>query len=268
MIKLLIGIFLTFFPVLLIAAPLEIKNSSGSVKSYDLKKESFKVKSIEIYEPHEQKKLIAHGYSFADVMDKLNPKWREREEVLLTCLDGYQPSIPVDKFLKYDAYFAVAFEGRDKFYILHPEKKFIPVGPFYMVWKAKDNKAINDISSMWAYQVKAVEFIQFSDKFPKMAPPRDSKAQVKNGFLLFREKCMSCHQINGEGGDMGPELNSPVSVVEYFKPKWLRQWILDPTSVRSKAKMPKLFSKHSKDQSKVRDIISYLQAMSAKKTSL
>jgi len=265
--KILFSLHLFFSASVLFGSTLELKNSKGLMKSYDLQKLGFELKAVEIFEPHEKKDLVAQAYSFSEVMDKLSPGWRSSEEVLFTCLDGYQPSIPVEKFLKYDAYFAVGFKGRKKFHMIHPEKKSIDVGPFYMVWRTKDGKKLNDLSSMWAYQVKAIELIKFSDKFPKMSPPKGSGEKVKKGFVLFREKCMSCHKMNGEGGDMGPELNYPVSVTQYFKPKWLKQWIIDPASVRQKTKMPKLFSGTPQSHRRAQEIILYLRSMSHKKIS-
>ena len=52
-----------------------------------------------IYEPHQKQDRTYRVLSFNQLMDKIyGPSWRQAEEILFICSDGYQPSIPTAKF--------------------------------------------------------------------------------------------------------------------------------------------------------------------------
>ncbi|MGH7799846.1 MAG: c-type cytochrome [Thermodesulfobacteriota bacterium] len=85
--------------------------------------------------------------------------------------------------------------------------------------------------------------------------------KVKKGFLGFRQYCLACHTINGEGGGKSVELNYPVSVTEYIKESWLIRWIDSPTSIRFNTTMPRLNPKANNRETIIKDIIAYLNEM-------
>ena len=69
-----------------------------------------------IYEPHEKRERTYRVIPFNQLMDKVyGPSWRKAEEILFTCSDGYQPSIPTAKFLKFDAGLAFPTGPTDTF---------------------------------------------------------------------------------------------------------------------------------------------------------
>ena len=88
--------------------------------------------------------------------------------------------------------------------------------------------------------------------------------KLESGYTLFKNQCLTCHAINGIGGTMGPELNYPKSVTEYWKEKELVEYIVNPASFRNKVKMPTLGI--SKQQSQ--QIVDYLKYMSENKKKL
>ena len=65
----------------------------------------------------------------------------------------------------------------------------------------------------------------------------DESPQMK-GFAIFKSSCIRCHSINLQGGDLGPELNAPQNVTEYWRPEILRAFIQNSTAFRYKSKMP------------------------------
>jgi mono/diheme cytochrome c family protein len=77
------------------------------------------------------------------------------------------------------------------------------------------------------------------------------------GSSLFQSRCSSCHSVNGIGGLVGPELNRPLSVTEYWTEAGLRQMMKDPSQVRENSKMPAF---HLKDPM-IDDILAYLRWM-------
>ena len=63
---------------------------------------------------------------------------------------------------------------------------------------------------------------------------------------------------------MGPELNRPLSVVEYWDREALRQLMKDPSQVRANSKMPAF---HLKDDM-IDEILAYLEWMAQEKKIL
>jgi cytochrome c1 len=71
--------------------------------------------------------------------------------------------------------------------------------------------------------------------------------------------------MNGEGGGIGPELNSPTNPTDYRDVAWLRQWIDDPASLVAVARMPRLNVKLKERSTIIDDVIAYLSAMAKHK---
>lgn len=241
-----------------------IRGKEKAAFSLDEVKNKIKPQEVTVWEPHEDKQVTYVGFDFKELLAlAYGENWSKEEEILFTCTDGYQPSIPMKRFLKHKA--VLAFERKGSSFTLKDRfhgQEARELAPFYLVWdNVKDEEVRAEGAAGWPWALEKVDLIEFSQKFPLLAPPKNSKPSVANGFLLFRAKCLSCHSINGEGGTKGVELNSPHSVTEYFQPTFLRQWILDPSSVRANAAMPK-YNQDSKHWSKeLDDIIDYLKAM-------
>ncbi|MBU2445998.1 MAG: c-type cytochrome [Bacteroidetes bacterium] len=61
-----------------------------------------------------------------------------------------------------------------------------------------------------------------------------SKPEIEQGRKLYHEKyrCQSCHQINYEGGTMGPELvSTDMNIRERRTAGWILQWIKNPKAL-------------------------------------
>lgn len=220
-----------------------------------------------VVETHEGDDREYEGFPFTKVLDVVyGTEWSRTEEVLFTCVDGYQPSIPVDRFQRYRAFLTFDRKG-GPFELVNRQQnnEHVKLGPFYLVW---DNIAFPALkaegSHGWPYQVIGVDLIHFADRFPNLAPPERAPAAVRRGFLTFREKCLMCHSINGQGGTKGVELNYPVNVTEYFDARWLRQWIADPRSIRYSTTMPALDVPEGKERT-IDDLVRYLRAMAKQK---
>ncbi|MEE8398929.1 MAG: c-type cytochrome, partial [Desulfobacterales bacterium] len=58
----------------------------------------------------------------------------------------------------------------------------------------------------------------------------------ERGKRLFGEfRCLSCHMVEGKGGDIGPDLTMASSKL---RPQWLYRWIKTPQSVWPETRMP------------------------------
>jgi mono/diheme cytochrome c family protein len=80
---------------------------------------------------------------------------------------------------------------------------------------------------------------------------------------VFVAQCLACHTLNGGGAaTIGPDLNQPMSPVDYFQPAALRRLIRDPASVRHwpGRSMP-AFGPQQLDERALDDLIAYLRHM-------
>jgi mono/diheme cytochrome c family protein len=243
------------------------KNRSRVVKTLSLERIEKLIPSntVMVFEPHESENREYIGFPINTLFTEVyGEKWKEAEEILFTCSDGYQPSIPSARFKEYPAYLVYERADKKEFTLVNKPQnnELVQLGPFYLVW---DNFKYPELKAEggegWPYQVTTIDVISFSDRFPNMAPRKNSSAAVKNGFLAFRKHCMTCHTINGEGGGKSVELNYPVSVTEYFKEDWLMRWIDKPASIRYNTTMPALNLDLKDRETTIRNIIAYLKAM-------
>lgn len=221
--------------------------------------------SLKVFEAHEQENRTYRAIPAKALFDKVFGKhWERAQAVVFTSLDGYQPSVPVTKMLIHDGYFAFASVGATPFALTNKLQNYevVALSPLYLIWDNIGSKALLEAgASDMPYQVTRIE-LKFETPFPNMAPPKNSSARVQQGFSHFRQHCAACHTINGEGGGKAPELNYPVSVIEYIRPEYLKRWIMNPQSVRYNTAMPGLAT-DIRDRGKAADdIITYLEAMS------
>jgi len=222
---------------------------------------------VTFFEPHESQNKIYQAIDLNLLLQKTyGADWMKNEEILFTCVDGYQPSVAMEKFSKFHGFLAYAEKDKKDFKVINVKqnKEVIDLAPLYLMW---DNTKIKSVKH-WPnpYQIVAVDLISFNDRYPKLAPPTNDK-KVQRGFMHFRNYCITCHSINGQGGEKSVELNYPVNVTEYYREEWLEKWISNPTSIRFNAAMPEVvFEEDNKTRKEViKEIIAYLKAMTAKK---
>ena len=137
-------------------------------------------------------------------------------------------------------------------------------GPFYPIF-IPDPDLPEDERWNPPFCVSKVEFAKSKTDRSKASPqglPEDHP--VMRGSRQFEQRCAVCHSINGIGGAVGPELNRPLSVVEYWDREALRQLMKDPSQVRANSKMPAF---HLKDDM-VDEILAYLDWMAQEKKIL
>lgn len=221
----------------------------------------YNVESIAIKDPLVGTTVEYRGIPMKTLMrDIYGETWPALDELLITCADGYQPSLPARELDQHEAYLVFARTDGTPFTFLKKNQP-VPLGPFYLVWRDEPTSG----SAVWSYQMVAMEPISFADRFPRLAPPDGSGPLVMEGFKTFRHYCVNCHQINGQGGNLSIELNYPVNVTEYWRPEYLTQWLLNPESIRHAAKMPAFKPGEADREERVKEVIAYLEAMVAKK---
>jgi cytochrome c2 len=224
--------------------------------------------SLKIFEPHENRERIYQVLPARPVLDHVFGKeWEQAREIVFTSIDGYQPSVPVEKFLAHPAYFAVASADDVPFTIKNVVRnnQVEQLGPLYLVWDNLNSKELlASGTSDLPYQIMRIT-LRHDVPFPNILPPPHASEEVKRGYTHFRQHCIACHTINGEGGGKGPELNYPTSVVEYIKPEYLRRWIMSPQSIRYNTLMPGLPRGIPNAEQVTEELITYLKVMSIMK---
>ena len=228
---------------------------------------------VRVFEPYEEGEVELSAIPLAPVLDAVyGDGWRTQEELLFTCRDGYQPTVPVQRFLDHDAWLAFERAGQPGFAILKLEsgsRKEIDLSPFYLIWDNLGDAQLRlEADYGWPYQVVGVDVIRARDRFPHTAPPEGATPQVLAGYAAFRIHCSRCHAINGEGGTIGAELNFPRNPVEYRELDWLRRWLDDPAQIVPTARMPRLNPTLADRAETIDSILAYLGAMSQRKRSL
>ncbi len=222
---------------------------------------------VTVDDPHEHRAIDMIGVRATSLLDStLGPSWRSADDVVFTCADGFHPSIPVRLFLLGDAYVAYARPDSHDFAVQEEPAKRTRVGPYYLVWKKGAGETPPEPA--WPYQVTGLEVTDFASRFAAAIPPAElgaSEPLAREGFERFRTFCLPCHTMNGVGGDVGPELNYPVSVTEYFAEPTLRQWIVDPKQVRWNAKMPPPLPEGDERPHTVDAVVAYLKTMARAK---
>jgi mono/diheme cytochrome c family protein len=179
------------------------------------------------------------------------------DELVFTALDGYSPNTPFAKLKSHRAFLAFQEHGtKGGFGLVAQGKTKVSAAPFYVVWE-EGKKLHHEVP--WPYQLAKIEVVDWAQKFPKVVPPQvaEDSAAMK-GFAIFKAECIRCHSINLQGGDLGPELNAPQSVTEYWKPDVLKAFIQNTGTFRYKSKMPS-FTHLKPDQ--INHVITYLAHM-------
>ncbi len=184
--------------------------------------------------------------------------------LFLRAADGYVRATRTDPLHGGEAWFAYAdaalTAGPDAAPVWEPiDRREVDPGPFYMIWSGPGQ---NDPHRFpWPYQLVAVEVAPLESEYPHLAPGAAPGTAAAQGFALFRDQCVSCHAINGDGGKVGPDLNVPRSIVEYRPVEQIRAYIRDPQSFRFTS-MPS--HRHLSDAD-LDALVAYFEAMSKRK---
>lgn len=233
-------------------------------------KEAVSSRTIRVFDPYEERVVAFEAFPFAGVLDFIySSSWRSEEEILFTCSDGYQPTVPVQRVVDHEAWLAFDRTDAVSFSIDKFEsgaQRRVMLAPYYLVWENIDDDAIRSEGDYgWPYQLVGVDLIRSGDRFPRMLPPDGASERELAGFAAFRMHCSRCHAVNGDGGTIGPDLNIPVNPVEHREKEWLRRWIDDPSAILATTRMPRLNPALPERDETIENILAYLGAMSRAK---
>ncbi len=177
--------------------------------------------------------------------------------VVFTAKDGYQATMPyadVSTNLGYLAFQDLSVKKGHWQPFQFGENKTTPA-PFYLVWPDSTDK--EKWRYAWPFQLTKIA-IKPAEQFFSNAVPQSTNADVQAGFNLFSRYCIRCHAINGSGGTVGPDLNTPVNPAAIYSESVLKQRIMNARHFNPKTKMP-VFEKILSD-SQVEKIQLYLKS--------
>jgi len=60
---------------------------------------------------------------------------------------------------------------------------------------------------------------------------------INQGRIVFKDKCVACHAINGQGGNRGPDLSDTGG---RHDEAWFKKWLENPYSVKPDSTMPQV----------------------------
>lgn len=222
-------------------------------------KQKVPVQQIKLFDPVYNNEKSFEGVSLLQLLKAAGYKPSQAaDEVVLTASDGYAPSMPLQLLLDDQAVLVFAESGKKDFdFELVPQgKAMVSPAPFYLVWK--QGKAVEK-TRPWPYQLVKLELVSFQQRYPKLYPTNATQnSAAYQGFLLFKQSCISCHSINLQGGELGPELNAPKNVTEYWTEAHLKAFIPNASGYRYKSKMPTFPQLSSQD---IDHLVAYLKHM-------
>ena len=250
------------------AAPLELDNGAGSsrVDSASLLRHPLAQDILVPADASYQRPMRYRAVPLSVLLKPLGLETNDTLEVIAS--DGFVAQLPADLVLRQgpgQPWLAIETEAAPWPQI---PRKHINAGPFYIVWPQAD-----DIHpEQWPYAVIQLNRREAPEKrWPQMQVAKNLPANDHRrlGQKLFVRECMVCHTLNGAGNaQMGPDLNQPMSPVEYFQPQALRQLVRNPASVRHwpGQTMPS-FSREKLSDSDLDALLAYLAHMAEQRQS-
>lgn len=182
-------------------------------------------------------------------------------QVVFECADGYNPSMPLQKVLSRKAYLALrdadAPAGQDWTTVVGKTGEVKTVAPFYVVYT---DVPPADETFKWPYNLVRIRLQPAADELARLHPT----GTPERGYALFRTHCLTCHALNGLGGAMGPEMNFPKNITEYWREADLRAFVRNPASYRQGSKMPAIGEQQVSDTD-LGELLGYLRFMAGHK---
>lgn len=171
--------------------------------------------------------------------------------VIFECKDGYKPMMDMSKIMANKMGYIVYKDAAQK--NAWADSIAARFTPFYVSWA---NVKKEDHSYMWPYGLIGIRLKASRTEYKAIYPYHN--ANLVMGFHLFRNNCMKCHAINKVGGAMGPELNAPKNITEYWTEENIIAFVKSPTSFRFNSHMPAVTGL---TDAELQEIVAYLKGM-------
>jgi mono/diheme cytochrome c family protein len=231
--------------------------SSGVLSDYETKE--VRVRNDPAYHSPKRFRGIPLLKILRDHLPVQSIDWR-RNRILFVAADGYKTSVSWEDLQAGQAYLAIEdLDAKDeKWSMITRGKDTVTPAPFYLVWEDVD---YDPEHQAWPYQLTTIRPITLESLYGTAFPTHDRSQE--EGFRLFQIHCSGCHSVNLIGGSVGPELNVPMNVSEYWRAEALRPFIRHARSFRARTTMPD-FRKLAAEE--IDAIVNYIVSMKDAKT--
>lgn len=217
------------------------------------------VHGVTVDDPVAKARKQYEGFLLQDLLKLLAPEGGQKDFVFqLKARDHYESEVTLDDAIAHRGVLAFRNRGAPSLANIVVGDRTIELGPFYLVWPG------NSSHLPWPYQVTVIELTDAPARSSARLRPRAAKPDSveMKGFELFLRHCRGCHSINARGGGLGPELNAPMNVTEYWDEAVLKTFIRNPLDVRYTTKMP---SFPQLSDAEVNQLVAYLKTMRTQK---
>jgi mono/diheme cytochrome c family protein len=222
---------------------------------------SVPVETFTAYDPYYNKKKTYRALALGPVLERGfagSGVALPSQDFVLRARDGYAVPITGSRLLEQGAYIAIADVDVPGWEPIGPQQA--NPGPFYLVWRGDGQQDLETHPRPW--QLAAFEIAAFEATFPHTVPRGEEPGSAAmRGFATFRSQCIHCHAINREGGRVGPDLNVPLSIVEYRPEAQIRAYIKNPLAFRY-GNMP---AHPNLDDAKLDELVVYFRSMKERK---
>ncbi len=194
------------------------------------------------------------GYALAAFLDSIvavNAFDTTSALVVFECKDGYKPVMDMSKVMSNNMGYIVYKDVSQK--NAWADSIAATFTPYYVSWT---NVKKADHTYMWPYGLVGIRLKAAATEYKAIYPYHN--ADLVKGFMLFRNNCMRCHAINKVGGSMGPELNAPKNITEYWTEEDIISFVKSPTSFRFNSQMPAVTGL---TDAELQEIVAYLKGM-------
>ncbi|MCC6134070.1 MAG: cytochrome c family protein [Candidatus Contendobacter sp.] len=224
--------------------------------------------TVQVVEPHlstqgQQTRVDYRGWPAEPVLDAvLGRDWRTAgQEIEFRALDGYVSRIPVERFTRYRAYLVFERIGQPAFTVdnLIQNQKNVPLGPYYLVWdNIQAPELVADGGTYWPYQAAQIRL-----SVPRLEAllPGPLAERYAPAAADAQKYCLSCHQINGFGGEKWP--GNLAQQVQGLEDRDFLRWVLEPSRVKPGTTMPPLLEGQppAKREALAKRLLEYLKAV-------
>lgn len=229
----------------------------------DQLKKQFVEREISTYNLDTKRIETFYGFSMDNIIHSF---WSDIKEannfVEIECHDGYTAYIEAKKFRSDRSYISYKAKGKRKFVTIDGyQKKIVDLGTFYLIWKESyKNGEATRRRHHWPWAIKSIKII---NELPnRIKPMKNASVDTNWGYLNFVKQCLTCHQLNGFGGQIGPDLLA-IESLKKKDDKWLMKYISDPKSINKDSKMPRFPKYIDIRDVRIRNIVLYLRHLTA-----
>src|SRR5215210_1051519 len=174
--------------------------------------------------------------------------------IIFKCVDGYKPLMNFSKLYRSSTPYIVYRDLSQNAINKWDETIKSKFEPYYLVW---DKVSKEDNSYAWPCGLIGFQIISINDSYRYIYPYTDPS--LAGGFTLFRDNCLKFHSINKIGGSIGPELNIPKNIMEYWTEKDIVNFIKDPASYRYNSRMPAITNVSDKEFTQILKYLNYMK---------